>query len=112
MKHQGFKYRGADFCASIPHTDRSDITSHQNLTATLLPVKYKASTPIASLKVCQGPERSEKLDILRRFVVAEEFDNSIRRSCHEERLVVLIDEPDLGDSRLGRISIRKSVEPG
>jgi hypothetical protein len=49
-------YTGANFGACIPHTNHLDITSNQDKTPSLLPVKYKSGILVARNKIGQGSE--------------------------------------------------------
>lgn len=90
-------YVGANFSGRIPHSDNLDITRNKRLALPLLPVKDKPGISVTGNKFWKSSKGSNDFSIFDRLIVSEDLQNTIGRSCHEERLVILVDVPDFVD---------------
>jgi hypothetical protein len=84
-------YVRANLSGSIPDTNNLHITCNQSLALALLPIKHKPCIAVAWNQLGKSPESRDNFDTLISLIVAEKFDHTIRRSSHEEGLVILVD---------------------
>lgn len=104
-------YVGADFGGCIPYSNHLHITGYQGFTLSLLPVENQSSVPVTRDEFRQSPKGRDDLSLPGRFVVAKHLENPIRGPRHQERLVILINIPDLINLRSRGISIREPIQP-
>ena len=107
---QGETYVGANFGGRVPHSDNFHITRNQRFALTLLPIKNKPSIPITRNEFWQSSEGSYNFGLFGRLIIPEKLENSIRRTCHQERLVIFVDISNLVDFRSHWIPVRKTIE--
>ena len=107
---EGRAYVGAYLSSCIPNSNDFDIAGDEKLALSLLPVQNQTGILIARHNVTESSESRYDLDLLLRFVVTEDANNTVRRSGHQQSLIVFIDEPRLVDTRAWRICVRKAIE--
>ncbi len=69
-------YISADLCCSIPNSDDFDVSCHQQLALTLLPVQDQPGILVARKEVCECTESRHQFNVLS-FVVSEDFDDTV-----------------------------------
>ena len=77
----------------------------------LKPVEDQAHIFRTWYQVGETAECRNDFDVLLRVIVPEDLDYTVRRTCEQQGLVVLVDKAYLVDPGAGRVIIGESIQP-